>query len=244
MHHYEKCKDVQLIVLDDGSTDNTKELCDNCKIPVHYKYLGDNTGWRDSASFLNMGIRFALHELKADYIFITHPEIIPGLTTIESAVGMTGPGTWVSCKGYYLTADQQKDIDLFNWKDNVLNLRQLPNFYGSLSAEFSGNKDYVPESIEQIPVWMSWIFGGGSREFWQWFGGLTEFKVWGSIDVDLLNRRTVAGVKTVTPCKDTDIVIHQNHDELGTPRDMDKCMEALPIYYKKDEALKSELLHE
>jgi hypothetical protein len=123
----------------------------------------------------------------------------------------------------------------------------MPGFYNQgNSTEFRGNKDYLPEAIEQATVWGSWIFGGGSREMWQYFGGLTPFEVWGSVDVDLLNRRNIAGMKTVTPCKETDIVIHQNHDDptlnTPTPRDMEKCMQALPRYTSKSQALKPELL--
>ena len=51
---------------------------------INYKYLGDKACWRDSSSFLNKGLKQAL-ECGYKYIFITHPEIIPGKTTIENA---------------------------------------------------------------------------------------------------------------------------------------------------------------
>lgn len=77
---------------------------------------------------------------------------------------------------------------------------------------------------------------------WRYFGGLTPFEVWGSVDVDLNDRRRIAGMKTVTPGKPTDIVIHQNHDDLGTPRDMAKCMGSLHVYDTKQSCLKPHLL--
>lgn len=232
--------DVDIYVMDDGSTDNTKQLCapyDN----IRHIYLGHKIGWRDSASFLNVGITSCL-KAGYEFIFITHPEIIPGKTTIESARALaTDKETWVSCKGYYLNPEQQSLL-----QDDA-QVKNLPNFYGQgRSAEFLGNKQYLPENIEKIDVWHSWIFGGGSADMWRYFGGLTPFENWGSVDVDLLNRRHIAGMKTVTPNKDTDIVIHQNHDDpninVPTPRDMKECMKKLPRYSCKEDALKPQLL--
>lgn len=242
LFHYAK-HDVQVIVIDDDSNDNTEALC-RMFLNVRYIKLPPKNGeWRDSASFLNKGISIAVNEYHSDFIFITHPEIIVGETTIESAVKLaTDKETWVSCKGYYLTPDQQAVIDSVEWEHDLLEVRKLPNFYNSVTAEFTGNKDYTPESIESIPVWQSWIFGGGSRDMWLYFGGLTEFKTWGSVDMDLLNRRHIADMKTVTPGLPTDLVVHQNHDDLGTPRDMDKCIAALPQYHTKEQALKPELI--
>lgn len=234
---------IAIVVMDDGSTDMTKVHCSASTLPIYYFYLGDKTDYRDSASFLNRGIKFALNELKAKYVFVTHPEIIVGVKTIEACiVGATDKDVWVSAKGYYLTAQQQAELDSVPWQSNLLNVRHLPNFYGQgASAEFSGNRDYLPESIETIPVWHSWIFGGGSAEMWRYFGGLTEFETWGSVDVDLLNRRNITGMRTRTPLSEDEFVVHQNHDD-NAQRDMSKCMASLPHYSSKEEALKPHLI--
>ena len=243
LHAYAKTGGLSLVIIDDGSTDGTLDVVkefENSDLDIHYTYLGDKQGYRDSASFLNKGISFAIYELQATHIFVTHPEIIIGKTTIESAVKeAVDSTTWISCKGYYLTAEQQAQIDLVDWKDSLLNVRQLPEFYAAPSAEFTGNKDYLPAGVESILTWDSWIFGGGSRDMWLYFGGLTEFETWGSVDVDLLMRRTIAEIKTITPNEFTDYVVHQNHD---APRDMNACMAALKTYTIKEEALKPHLL--
>lgn len=241
---YDKKMGLDIVVIDDGSTDDTMNICEQARSKIHYINLGEKTGWRDSASFLNAGIRFALYELQSDFIFITHPEIIVGKTTIENAVAAaTDQETWVSCKGYYLTPEQQERIDEVSWKWDLMNVKQLPNFYSAKSAEHTGNTDYLPSSIEKTDVWQSWIFGGGSAAMWKYFGGLTEFETWGSVDVDLCNRRMIAGMRTVTPNEQTDFVVHQNHDERAA-RDMSACMAALPIYESKSQALKPELLYQ
>lgn len=232
-------QDVDIYIMDDDSADNTCEVAYASKKNINYWFLTPQKDkvWRDSASYLNKGIQQAL-KLNYQYIFITHPEIIPGATTIQSAIELsTDKETWISAKGYYLTPEQQALID------TVDDVRKLPNFYGvGRSAEFRGNPDYLPENIEKIDVWHSWIFGGGSADMWRYFGGLTPFDHWGSVDVDLNDRRRIAGMKTVTPGKQTDIVIHQNHDDLGTPRDMEKCMSSLHVYDTKQSCLKPELL--
>ncbi len=231
---YEK-QDVALIVIDDDSSDDTFYVCESSSCAIYFiKLPPKGQQWRDSSSFLNLGIATAINRFDAKWVFITHPEIIPGIDTIECCKqSALGYNTWVNAKGYYLKPEHQKMIDTVNWQSNPLNVRDLPGFYSSPSAEFE-NRDYTPEAIDRTAVWASWIFGGGSSEMWQFFGGVTEFEIWGSVDVDLLNRRARLGMQTVTPMVASAMVIHQNHDDpaenIVTPRDMEKCMAALPDY--------------
>jgi len=243
---YEK-QDALLIILDDDSNDDTYHICQSSPCPICYIQLPPKNGkWRDSSCFLNKGISVAIHTFKAEYIFITHPEIIPGLATISCCKQLAADSsTWVNAKGYYLTPSQQQIIDTVRWELNPLSVRQLPGFY-DLPSE-SQNKDYTPAAIDETDVWGSWIFGGGTAHMWRQFGGLTEFEIWGSVDVDLLNRRVHLGMHTVTPKAEDAIVIHQNHDDptinIITPRDMEKCMAALPDYRIED-ARKPHLISE
>lgn len=243
---YER-ENLLLIIMDDDSNDNTFQLCESTPCSVFYiKSPPKNGVWRDSASILNKGIAYAIHKFQAKYIFITHPEIIPGTTTIQSCKELAVDHvTWVNAKGYYLSPYHQHIIDTIDWQANPLNLRQLPGFYNSEPTAFQNN-DYTPESIDKTEIWGSWIFGGGLVEMWNDFGGLTEFETWGSVDVDLLNRRVKLGMNTITPQNENAIVIHQNHDDpainIITPRDMEKCMAVLPDYNFEDPR-KPHLLH-
>ena len=245
LHAYAKIGGITLVIMDDGSTDNTldviKEFANGDGLNIEYVNMGEKTGYRDSASFLNIGIKYALHVLKADHIFITHPEIIPGCTTIQSAVARAkNKNTWVSCKGYYLTPLHQDYMQYYKTFD-AIDLKGEFYLSKSPSAEHSGDPAYLPANIEKAKVWDSWIFAGGSRAMWEYFGGLTEFETWGSVDVDLLRRRHAAGMKTVTPQRFSDYVVHQNHDN-NAQRDVAKCMAALIEYETKEQALKTELL--
>lgn len=246
LHAYAKTGNITLVIMDDGSTDNTlqvvKEFEQSPLLNIEYVNLGPKKGYRDSAAYLNIGIKYALHVLKADNIFITHPEIIVGRTTIQSAVKQAkDKKTWVSCKGYYLTERHQIFMQKWYKTFNAINLKNDFDLKLSHSPEHSGDPAYFPANIEKAKVWDSWIFAGGSRAMWQYFGGLTEFETWGSVDVDLLRRRHAAGMKTVTPQKFSDYVVHQNHDN-NTQRDVAKCMAALIDYETKEQALKPELL--
>lgn len=237
--HYPK--DVYVLVMDDSSTDNTFEVCIKSDNFIGHQnvYKTAETGWRDSASYLNRGIRQCL-AMGFKYIYITHPEIIPGRTTISSANARAKKkDIWVNCKGYYLSHHFQGLLEDWMTAEEV---RQLPGFYTQTSAEFMGSSDYLPVNIDRCITWHSWIFGGGSAEMWQYFGGVTPFDKWGSVDVDLNDRRRVAGMTTITPYKLSDFVIHQNHDDLNTPRDMVACMSGLYKYETKQQALKPELL--
>lgn len=242
---YEKIKDLTLIVYDDGSRDGTDKLIMDYTGKSVYTFMGENQGWRDSASYLNQGIMFAIHKMKKEYIFITHPEIIIGETTIEDSIALAkDDNTWVNCKGYYLSPEQQANIDSVKWYNDLLEVRKLPNFYGNTqSPEFEGRTDYLPEGIEKHEVWHSWIFGGGHRDMWLRFGGLTEFKTWGSVDMDLQMRRMVGGIHTITPNNPSAYVVHQNHDEIAQ-RDMTAAMAALLPYHRKEECFKPHLLND
>ena len=235
---YEK-SEALLLVMDDDSNDDTYMICKLSSCPIYYIQLPSKNGkWRDSASILNRGISHAIYKFRALTIFITHPEIIPGLETINACKDLAvSNSTWINAKGYYLGIDQQKILDSIDWKTDPLNIRKLPGFYNDSVSEFQ-NKDYTPDSIDKIDVWDSWIFGGGSADMWNAFGGLTEFETWGSVDVDLLNRRVKLNMDTVTPKSEKAIVIHQNHDDPAynvlTPRNMEKCMAVLPDYNSED----------
>lgn len=227
-------KDCRVIVMDDDSDDNTEKICSWHSNVFYLKLPPKNGVWRDSSKFLNQGIKIALNDFNSDHVFITHPEIIPGRDTIKDCVLLSGENIWVNAKGYYLSQHQQSLLDTVNWREDLLNVRKLPDFYNAPSVEFEGRDDYRPESIDRIGIWHSWIFGGGSKEMWRNFGGITEFETWGSIDVDLHSRREKLNMQTATPKSEHAIVVHQNHDNpdenILTPRDMTKCMAALPDY--------------
>ena len=241
---------ICLVVMDDGSTDFTRELCEkfaNEQLPIYYFYMGDKQPgqWRDSAAFINQGMSFALHALGASFVFPTHPEICVGEDTIATIVDYCkeNPDCFGMAKGYYLTPEQQvkfqKDI-------NGVDYKLIPAFpsrweywkYGSIAQFIQENPDfydygdpthaYHHVQVEKAKVWDSWIFCGARRETWLKFGGLGESNAWGSVDLNFHSRRYNGGFITWTPEGQNNMVVHENHDDPNinnvTPRDMDLCM--------------------
>lgn len=243
-------KDVTgIVIIDDGSTDDTYKIAidasENYNLNIFYFRLPEKQPgqWRDSASFLNMGISFALHYLNADFVFITHPEIMPGRNTMSAALHFADlfQLVWLSFKGYYLTAEQQAQIDTVNWQSDRMNLETIPGFFECDPAILHGPvADYQHVNISRAPVWLSWIFGGGHRRMWDRLGGLNESNFWGVVDIDLVNRRHLLGIETKTPQGKSEWVIHQNHDnpetDTVTPRDMDQVFANLPKYRTAEDA--------
>ena len=57
--------------------------------------------------------------------------------------------------------------------------RFMPGFYDP----YPGNPDYSHSSMDRHIRWESWVFGGLTRSTWKAIGGMTEFDVWGAIDM-------------------------------------------------------------
>lgn len=235
---------LELVIIDDGSTDDTDQVVAKWtpELDITYIKLWKRLDlWRDCAMTINRGLRAA----RGDLIIGTHPEVMPGRQTLQDLWDMRAEKTYLACKVYYLTPQNQDLIDTVPWRDQgALAVRDLPGFYGDVSAEFTGDRAYTHSATDQHTVWDSWVFGGMTRATWKWFGGLTEFAVWGSVDVDFLARRRILGIPTVTPMAAEAIVVHQNHDVPGrvtdvpTPRDMEACLAALSPYRTAEEARK------
>lgn len=79
---------------------------------------------------------------------------------------------------------------------------------------------------------------------WGWIGGMTEFDSWGSVDVDLLNRRRVLGIEAVTLLDEDCLCVHQNHDLPGSDepvRELERAKSGLPVYRRPQDAIRDNL---
>lgn len=222
-HYVEQGIPHTLIIFDDGSTDDTKSVVDyytvDRSLDIRYIKLTKEPGkWRDSACYLNAGIAYALHILKSQYIFITHPEIIPGRNLLKTACRKLDTLGYarINAKGYYLTPDQQERIGEVDLSDGIANIRTMANFYEDSEAA-NGNKDYTANAVDRALTWGSWIWGGFTAYNWRRFGGVFESETWGAVDVEFMERCRRLNVQTVTPLELEAMVIHQNHDIPGIP---------------------------
>lgn len=140
--------------------------------------------------------------------------------------GMSPFGLYCAAKPYYLSPRDQERIDTVDWiNEGPLAVRKIEGFYD----DQPGNPDYSPRSIESVghpgakhSHWLSWVFGGCSRETWKRLGGMLETGKWGSVDVAFVQRRRTLGIINHTCIEDDTLCIHQSHDDpsknVVTPR--------------------------
>jgi hypothetical protein len=228
--------DDAVVVLDDGSTDNTLEVCElySSKLDIFYFKLEDKQPgeWRDSAAFLNMGISFAIHALGAQSILPTHPEIVPGTLTFEAIENAPKEIDFLMFRGYYLPIELQLRYEAFM---DLAKAKQLTfdwsiKQFKALCPDWyqygDPNHDFHPSNLENDPnPFQSWIFCCGSSETWKDFKGMPESSNWGTVDIAFMKQRNDFGF-TIATINEVDAwVTHQNHDDptknVLTPRIME-----------------------
>jgi glycosyltransferase involved in cell wall biosynthesis len=245
-------RELELVVIDDSSTDNTQQLVRDWSaasgirtvVLSPYPKIRD---WRDCGAVLNYGIRAS----SGKHVLLTHPEVIPGRRSVAWCVDQLdlfaqtrsplNPnfGAYACSKVYYMSPRDQERIDLVDWNKDALAVRQIEGFY---DEDFAGNPDYTHAMTDRIgthpcriKTWESWVFGGCSRETWKKLGGMLETSEWGSVDIAFMERRRVLGIPNSTGNDPDTIVVHQNHDvesagNIPTPRDMDVWKKELAAF--------------
>ena len=216
---------LEVVVVDDGSTDYTQPLMQNFHTSIDVKYVKlrkFGNVWRDCAAVINHGIRIATGE----YVLLTHPEVMPGRGSIAWCVEAGTAGDYYSCcKPYYLTQRDQDRLGTVNWiNEGPLAVRKIEGFYDDEQHK-SGNTAYAPRAVEKSPDWKSWVFGGCRRSVWKSIGGMLESTKWGSVDLLWHMRRHTLGIIDRCGMADDTFVVHQNHDDpaknVPTPRDLE-----------------------
>lgn len=228
---------LQVVIVDDGGEDSAAPLADRFdpRIDVVYLRLRKPPGlWRDVAASINYGIRAASGAVVA----VTHPEICPGRSSLRYTVDVLeqNPLAWASCKAYYLSPDDQNNLEQVDWRSDPLNVRKLPGFYDPKD----GNPDYHPAAIDRVgqpgfrhPSWDSWIWGAMGRRAWSHFGGFRPSTAWGACDLNLVQRRQKLGIPNLTGVDEKTICLHFNHDSpvgvfVPTKRDMQAAFNQNP----------------
>lgn len=228
----------EYLLVDDLSQDDTLEVCQrwiDAGLPLRVfdsakdlKLPKQPGQWRDGCKLRNAASTYAVGEV----IVSTHPEImIPpdALQVMYDSVTSSDPLTWHTAIPYWLPEGQ-----LPSWKRDIWRLREMEGFYDPSwpsPVRSPGAIDYRNQNQERRSTWESEVWWGMRSTTWRWLGGFREFEQWGSVDMDMLQRRSAAGVKTVI-VKDPHgkapsgnlMVYHQWHT---SKRDMDLALEGV-----------------
>lgn len=228
----------EYLLADDASQDNTREVAEEWRkkgLPIRYFDAPTDLGlpkapgqWRDGCVVRNSVSTWAFGEV----LVATHPEIMipPNALELMYATVTGGEKVWATAIPYWLPQG-----DMPAWKRDLNNLRTMDGFYDPdwpPENHSPGAIDYANNNQEVRDTWESEVFWGMRMSDWRWLGGFRNFKVWGSVDMDFLQRRALGGFKTVI-VKDPDsqapsgnlMVYHQWHGE--SPRDMKAAIEAM-----------------
>jgi glycosyltransferase involved in cell wall biosynthesis len=193
----------ELIIIDDGLTDNTKEICDkwSSKLNIRYFKVRKPKGLiRDGAVNINFGIEQA----QTDFIIQTHPEYMPAHRTVEWFYNNRQELVYMTAKEYCLTEEQQNVIDSVNWREDFSEIKNLPNFYSTFDRE-----GYDPRRIEQMGPFETTQFCGMHRNTWEVVGGFPPLAKMHECDGEFFRIRQKCNIPTQT--FQTEIGVHQWH---------------------------------
>jgi hypothetical protein len=231
-------KDFELIILDDESSDNTKEICLKWsdKLTINYERLAKppDIKWRDAGCLYNLGLRKA----QGNIAICTHPEIMPGFKVMEwLSTQIDNHMVYLHCKPFYLTRKVQHFMDEIPWKERGVNAIKNHPSWGSMFEQ-----GFNPYLVDTTPTWRYWVFGGLTMETWKYIGGASETPHWGTGDLDFQMRRKILGIQDVCSTDPDTYVIHQNHDknDIGMPentKDYNDCVACLQQYHFVEEAI-------
>jgi len=224
-------KDFEIIAISDDCTDGTYEMLRawQKKLDIKIITLSKEPGkWRDCSSIINLGISMS----RGRVCILTQPEVIPGLDVVKIAA-QTEDWQWIGFKPYWLQQEIQDKIDLYPWREfGPIAFRQHPGFYDLPSVNVT--EEYAHRSMENHSIWQSWTIGAMTRKTLFEIGGLQEYELWGTVDVDFMHRRAILEIPTITPMEDSALCAHQWHE---SPRHMEASMAILKTYNTREEAI-------
>lgn len=230
-------QDFEVIAISDDCTDGTYELLREWQNSLEIKIitLKKNGQWRDCSSIINLGISMS----RGKVCLLTQPEVMLGRDVIRLA-SKTKDGVFRNFKPYFFHPSWQDVIDDYDWRnEGVLVFRQIPTFYKlAYIGESTKDNNYLPENLEKRTVWDSWTTSALTRKTLFDIGGLQEYELWGSVDMDFLTRRYILGIRNETMMSDESYCVHQFHE---SPRNMADSKAALVKYKTREECILNNL---
>lgn len=204
-------RELEVLINDDGSTQNIKELVDTFSPYLNIKYFfTPRTSW---VSCPSKAYKRMLEHCSGDVIAIAHPEMM----LIEDAYYYLYYGAkkilkdlvvyahlddydvepkdtdkfWVTLKPQFIGEMTYKKLDTINWHDDIKNIKNIPNFDGECG--FAGKTNLMWKIKERCP-W--WFVGSAKRDDRIWTD-MPIFEGHATLDMWLLNYR---GINNYVDC--------------------------------------------
>lgn len=122
--------DFEVIVIDDNSEDDVAGAIEpyQDKLDIKLHSLHHDLGMRGNTVSFNVGFSLAQGEM----ILENTPEIMFYPDCVNDMVSVLegrGPASWISIRTYNITPEDQMQIETVDWKKDVRNLENLPNFH-------------------------------------------------------------------------------------------------------------------
>lgn len=200
--------EYEVIVVDDNSTQESGEVCRKFKgkMNLWYVRLEHNFGWRDCPTALNFGLRRASGEVWAT----SFSEVVLSEYGLDVLYSAHFGKYQLNCQ--YGRTDTSKLCILLppiDMNENQFKLEDLKEMKYEEVLE-----KYSPGIVKQIPF----MQGKGDfccmsmkKDDWLDIGGFYEFHSWGSVDIDIGERRWVRGLTDAIVNSPYGICIHQWH---------------------------------
>ena len=199
--------DYEIVVIDDGSTDNTNEIVDKYKetFPyINYKHILNREEYSSPALARNIGLK----EAKYEYCCFTDPEILVpyNMLKIHDEIHKGNKNSIICTRPIVMTKEETNNLNKLDLK--CLNVWELDKKIPSLL-------DIKKHKLEMTQKnWKDNHFSSFKREHALKINGVNKnFNKWGFEGIDFVERMVKSGLNLIN----VDKVYHMYHD---APRDM------------------------
>ena len=207
----------QIIIVDDGSTDDTKKVVDEYSSQLNISYIyNDKKEYSSPAKARNIGWETS----KTQYICFTDPEVIlpPYLLKTVYDYHMHHPNRITTVKPIMM--DEVETETFFKYSDR---------FHWLFNRDITQFENSENEQIQKRKTWRDNHFSMMPRQALVDVNGVNEsFTIWGFEGIDLIERIIDKGYPLYTV---HDCVYHLWH---SAPRDMNKADEQRKQYGVKN----------
>jgi hypothetical protein len=230
-------RDFEVIAISDDCSDGTYELLREWqkKLDIKIITLKKSGQWRDCSSIINLGISMS----RGRVCLLTQPEVMLGRDVIRLAAE-TPDWEYRNFKPYFFHPTWQSVIDDYDWVNKgLLELRKIPTFYKLVELGDTTKDDkYIPNNLEKDTLWHSWTTSALTRKTLFDIGGMQEYELWGTVDMDFMARRELLGIKNNTMLSDDSYCVHQYHT---SPRCLKDSKAILVKYNTKEDCILNNL---